>query len=208
MLKTDETACSTQREGGHISLLSPVHISSVHTDNNDLLSVSTLSSHNAETANHRPFLPGPSCYYQTGVALNPLFRNDSRHVQHRTLHREMIITSHRYLSCLAAGENFKDESGFFSSSSTNAGQTRHGPGTEIVARFGWSPFPLLLFLSQSSVPPLFPQEVGPMFASAHLLATVDGQICSRCSCASSTGSQTQATMGRSVFCTMGGSKTC
>ena len=91
VLKTDETACSTQRASGHISLLSPVHISSVHTNNNDLLSVSTLSSHNVETANHRPFLPGPSCHYQTGIALNPLFIKASRHVQHRTLHGEMII---------------------------------------------------------------------------------------------------------------------
>ena len=113
VLQTDEAACSTQRVGGHISLLSPVNISPVHTDNNDLLSVGTLSSHNAETANHRPSLPGSSCHYQTRIALNPWFRKDSRHVQHRTLHREMTVTSHRHLSCLAAGENFKGESGFF-----------------------------------------------------------------------------------------------
>ena len=52
--------------------------------------------------------------------------------------------------------------------------------------------PLLLFLSTSSVPLLFPQEVGPMFASEHLLATVDGQICNHSS-SSCPGSQTQAT---------------
>ena len=133
-----------------------------------------------KTANPRPsllwalqWLPGKSRVDQCSSK-----RRDTSNTELCTMRRKLPLVLH-------SGVNFMDESSSFRRQAPMLARQvtdleKYCGSVGLVSLFRSTlPFSILC------APSLFPQKAVPMFASEHFLATIDVQICSRCTCANS-----------------------